>query len=233
MKFEPGFKKITLLKRYKRFLADVESNGETFTVHCPNTGSMKNCVVEGSPGWVSDSNNPKRKYRYTWEIATTPAGALACVNTHRANSLVVEAIENGVIEELEGYETLQTEKKYGSEGSRIDILLSSGEQQCFVEVKNVTLEAKNGLGLFPDAVSDRASKHLRELIEVRENGHRAVLLFCVSHTGINAVSPADQIDPKYGETLREAVKKGVEVFAYKASITPNEIVLTSSIPVVL
>lgn len=236
MLFTPPLIQATLLKRYKRFLADVVlETGETLTVHCPNTGSMKNCVVEHSPCWLSDSNNPKRKYRYTWELASTPGGFIAGVNTQRANKLVVEAIENGVLPALRGYETLETEKRYGEESSRIDILLSNPDQheQCYVEVKSVTLEMEDGLGAFPDAVSERARKHLRELMVMRAQGQRAVLVFCAQHTGIERVAPADHIDPKYGETLREAVREGVEVVACQAKIDQDEIAVYREIPVVL
>ncbi|TQV68291.1 DNA/RNA nuclease SfsA [Exilibacterium tricleocarpae] len=230
MKFAPPLQQAVLLKRYKRFLADVTlDSGEQTTIHCPNTGSMKNCILEGSPCWFSTSANPKRKYPYTWEIATTPAGALAGINTGRSNALVVEAVETGVITELQGYETLRTEVAYGAERSRIDILLQgrAGETgaRCYVEVKNVTLEDTGGRGLFPDAVSARGTKHLRELMGVVAGGDRAVLLYCVQHTDIRWVEPADTIDPHYGETLREAVALGVEVVAYRASLSPLEIVL--------
>lgn len=235
MKFKPALQKAILLKRYKRFLADVQlEDGSEITVHCPNTGSMKNCIVPNSPCWISDSNNPKRKYRYTWEIATVPGRKKAGINTSRANALVVEAIENNnTVAELQGYDTLKTEVAYGKEKSRIDILLSDNQQGddrlCYVEVKNVTLAEKNGLGLFPDAVSDRGLKHLRELMACVAEGHRAVLFYCVQHTGIQKVTCADEIDPAYSAMLREAVKAGVEVIAYKAKLTAREIALTEKV----
>ena len=234
MRFTPPLIQATLLKRYKRFLADVVlDSGETLTVHCPNTGSMTHCVVEHSPCWLSDSNNPKRKYRYTWELATTPGGFIAGVNTQRANKLVVEAIDNGVLTALQGYETLETEKPYGDESSRIDILLSNAEQRCYVEVKSVTLEMGDGLGAFPDAVSARARKHLRELVGMLRQGHRAALVFCAQHTGIERVAPADHIDPKYGVALREAVDQGLEVIACQAKIDEAGMAIYREIPVVL
>ncbi|WP_075184944.1 DNA/RNA nuclease SfsA [Teredinibacter haidensis] len=234
MHFEPPLIKARLLKRYKRFLADVVlDNGEELTVHCPNTGSMKNCIVENSTCYLSDSNNPKRKYRYTWELATTPDGNLARINSATANALVAEAIEGGVIAELSGYPSLQREQKYGQEGSRIDLLLLSEAQRCYVEVKSVTLAVDDRQGLFPDAVSSRASKHLRELMAMRRQGYRAVLFYCVQHTGIDRVSPADEIDPEYGRLLRDAVSAGVEVLAYRADISPESIQLQCSLPVVL
>ncbi len=217
------------MRRYKRFLADIETpSGETFTIHCPNTGSMKNCWVENTPCWYSDSGNPKRKYRHTLEVTTTPEGALAGVNTGRANALVEEAITNGIITELQGYDELRREVRYGDENSRIDLLLSGPQGDCYVEVKNVTL-AEGGRGLFPDAVSSRGAKHLRELQKLAGNGVRAVLFYCVQHTGIETVEAAREIDPEYAQTLDAAVAAGVEVIAYRASISAEEIVLAEAI----
>lgn len=233
MKFDPPLEQATLLRRYKRFLTDVElGDGSEMTIHCPNTGSMKACLAEGSPCWYSRSDNPKRKYPCTWEIATTPAGHLAGVNTGRANALVVEAIEGGVITELQGYEQLRTEVRYGEERSRIDVLLERGEERCYVEIKNVTLCEDEGRGLFPDAVSTRGAKHLRELELMVQQGHRAVLLFCVQHSGIESVAPARDIDPAYAEAFDQAVQAGVEVLAYKAELSAKEIVLRGSVPVI-
>ncbi|GAB2886149.1 DNA/RNA nuclease SfsA [Microbulbifer echini] len=229
MKFSPELHKATLLRRYKRFLADVESaDGEVFTIHCPNTGSMKNCWVEGGACWYSDSGNPKRKYRHTLEITTTPDGALAGVNTGRANALVEEAIRSGVVTELQGYDALRREVRYGDENSRIDFLLSGDEGDCYVEVKNVTL-AEGARGYFPDAVSARGAKHLRELQKLAEGGVRAVLFYCVQHSAIESVQAAREIDPAYAEALDKAVSAGVQVLAYKAQISASEIVLTKAL----
>jgi sugar fermentation stimulation protein A len=211
-----------LIQRYKRFLADVIlPNGETVTVHCPNTGSMKNCVQPMSTCWYSTSTSAARKYPHTLEVVTTPSGNLAGINTSRSNGLVAAAICNGVISELQGYSNIRREVVYGSEKSRIDFLLEREDEKCFVEVKNVTLMEAKGQGLFPDAVSKRGTKHLRELMQMVREGHRAVLLYCVQHTGIEWVEPADAIDPLYGKTLREAVACGVEAIAYQAEIKPE------------
>ncbi len=216
-----------LIKRYKRFLADVElEGGETVTAHCPNTGSMLNCCEPGSRVWLLYSNNPRRKLSYTWELVEVERRHLACINTNRANQLVKEAILDCNIEELAGYDELLTERPYGMEGSRIDILLKKkGQVDCYVEVKNVTLLTKDGTGLFPDAVTERGRKHLRELIGVVKDGCRAVLFFNVAHTGIQRVEPAWDIDPNYSSTLQEAVRLGVEVLAYRSSISPDSITL--------
>jgi len=212
-----------LIQRYKRFLADIIlPNGETITVHCPNTGSMKNCIQPMSACWYSTSESAARKYPHTLEIVTTPDGNLAGINTSRSNHLVANAICNGVINELQGYDTIRSEVVYGNEKSRIDFLLENSSGKCFVEVKNVTLMDAKGQGLFPDAVSERGTKHLRELMQMVRDGHRAVLLYCVQHSGIEWIEPADMIDPLYGKTLREAITTGVEVIAYGADINPAE-----------
>lgn len=219
-----------LLRRYKRFLADIRlPDGSEVTIHCPNTGSMKNCVVPESPCWYSLSESKTRKYPQTLELVTTPGGHIAGINTGRANDLVQTAIAQGVIAELQGYGLLKREQVYGEEKSRIDFLLSQAdddERLCYVEVKNVTLMEAEGEGAFPDAVSERGSKHLRELMAMRALGHRAVLLFCVQHTGICSVRAAAHIDPVYAATLALAHAAGVELMAYGATINPVQQVLS-------
>ncbi|WP_290703187.1 DNA/RNA nuclease SfsA [Amphritea sp.] len=224
-----------LIKRYKRFLADIElDDGSQLTVHCPNTGSMKNCADPGSEVWIKDSGNLKRKYLFGWELVRVEGQFWACINTGRANALIKEAIETGVIEELQGYESIRQEVKYGDENSRIDLFLEDAQRpSCYVEIKNVTLLEQQGLGAFPDAVTTRGAKHLRELMLMVEQGYRSVLIFCVPHTGIEQVRPADHIDPKYGQLLREAVSAGVEVYAYGAKITPKEVTISHPLPVLL
>lgn len=238
MKFSPPLKSAQLIKRYKRFLADVVlADGSLLTMHCPNTGSMKGCAKPGSKIWYSRSNNEKRKYPHTFELIELEDSAIASINTGRANALVKEAIEQDLIAELAGYEQVKAEVKYGKENSRIDFLLREHpdrpEQSCYVEVKSVTLGLGAGLGKFPDAVTTRGAKHLRELMEMKAAGHRAVLFFCVQHTGIEKVEPADEIDPEYGRILRKAEAAGVEIMAYRANISPQEITLVSSVPVIL
>ncbi len=230
MEFSQPFKKATLVKRYKRFLADIElPNGEVKTIHCPNTGSMKNCNEPGSRIWYSTSENTKRKYPETWEIFQNAKQHLIGINTHRANALVIEAIHNGTIAELQGYDTLKAEVKYGLNNSRIDILLQSADNNCYVEVKNTTLALENA-AYFPDAVTQRGQKHLQELAHVVSEGHRGVLLFCVQHTGVDVVKVADFIDSEYARMLAEVVEKGVEILCYQASISEHEICLTKKIP---
>ena len=223
-----------LVRRYKRFLADVIlPDGSEVTVHCPNTGSMKNCAEPNSRVWVLDSENPKRKYPLGWELVEVEEEYLACINTGRANALVREVIEAGLVPELQGYDSIRQEVKYG-ENSRIDLLLEgSGLGSVWVEVKNVTLLDDNNRGKFPDAVTARGAKHLRELMAMVEQGDRAVMFFCVPHTGIQEVSPADDIDPEYGRLLRQASEAGVEIMAYGAQISVDEIRLDKALPVIL
>ncbi|MDV7104443.1 DNA/RNA nuclease SfsA [Vibrio sp. TH_r3] len=231
MHFEPKLECATLIKRYKRFLADIElPSGEVRTIHCANTGAMTGCADVGNTIWYSTSSNQKRKYPNSWEISQTKQGDMICINTVRANTLAVEAINNNIILELKGYETLKTEVKYGSENSRIDILLESKNRQpCYIEVKSVTLLGDKGIGYFPDTVTTRGQKHLRELTEMVNNGNRAVLLFAVLHSGIEKVSAAHHIDANYSLLLEQARKAGVEILCYKADISTNNMQLASSI----
>ena len=221
----------TLIKRYKRFLADVElEDGDIVTVHCPNSGSMKGCATPGSRVFLSSSPNPKRKYPFGWELVQTD-GFWAGINTGLPNNLTREAIENGTVAELQEYATIRAEVPYG-EHSRIDLLLEGPAGRCFVEVKNVTL-VENGLALFPDAVTTRGQKHLRELMRVVREGDRGVIFFTVQRGDGNSVSPADLIDPEYGRLLRLALENGVEALAYRALVTPEEIRLTERLPVIV
>lgn len=234
MKFTPALQHATLIQRYKRFLADVVTpEGEHLTLHCPNTGAMTGCATPGDRVWYSTSLNPKRKYAHTWEITETQQGAFICVNTQRANTLVKESIDAGLIPELTGYSVIKGEVKYGEEGSRIDFMLQADDRpECYIEVKSVTLADKDN-GYFPDAVTLRGQKHLRELMSVAAAGKRAVLLFAVLHSAIERFSPARHIDPKYAQLLNEAQKQGVEVFAYKAELSADNMTLKSTLPVVL
>jgi sugar fermentation stimulation protein A len=235
MKFNPSLQPATLLRRYKRFLADVEMpTGEVITVHTPNTGAMTGCADPGSQVFLRDVDNPKRKYRFSWEMTENLQGVMVGVHTGITNSLVKEGIESGVITELQGYKTIRQEVKYGEEGSRIDLLLQDGPDNhgCYVEIKNVTTCDTDGYGYFPDAVSSRASKHLRELMGVVAQGGRAVIFFCVQRGDVQRVRPADEIDPLYGRLLRQALAAGVEALAYRAEVTPKEVVLKTALLVI-
>ncbi|UJF19645.1 DNA/RNA nuclease SfsA [Vibrio sp. SS-MA-C1-2] len=231
MYFSPPLQAAKLIKRYKRFLADIElENGEITTIHCANTGAMTGCATPGDTVWYSDSNNPKRKYPYSWELTETQESAFIAINTVKANSLAEEAILNGVIPQLQGYDTLKREVKYGQENSRIDILLTNPERQdCYIEIKSVTLLKDQGHGYFPDAKTERGQKHLRELTDIAQQGKRAVLLYTVLHSAIKDVAVAKEIDPQYATLLGLAIKAGVEVIAYKAELSPSGVSLTHEV----
>ena len=231
-----------LLRRYKRFLADVRlDDGREVVAHCPNTGSMRAVNVPGSRVWLAPSNNPARKLAWTWELIelTQPDGrvALASVHTGRTNRIVEEALQAGRVAALSGYVTLKREAKV--EGSRLDFRLDDPQRgTAYVEVKQVTLKERDGHGYFPDAVSERGRKHLLALAALAEQGERAVLLFCVAHTGIHDVAPAAHLDPAYAATLRDVAERGVEVLAYACAVNwrdgrPVAIALDKPLPVSL
>lgn len=235
MRFTTPLEQGRLVRRYKRFLADVVTDaGEHLCIHCPNTGSMLNCMGEGARVWFQRNSDPKRKLSGTWELVETPQGRLACVNTARANRLVEEALLAGVIGELNGFTALKREVAYGIENSRVDFRLDYPAGPAFVEVKSVTLGfADTAVAAFPDAVTDRGARHLRELAVLARQGVRAVQLYCVNLTGVEAVRPAGEIDPRYAAALRDAVEAGVEVLAYGVELSPKEIRLVRPLPVIL
>lgn len=229
MKFKKKLEKTRLKARYKRFLADVvhPEIGE-LTIHCPNTGSMKNCWQEGWSAWILDSGNPKRKYLYTWILTENDKGEMIGIHSSLANEIVYEAIAEGYVEDLSDFSEIQREVKYGEENSRIDILLT---HQCkpntYIEVKSVTLLENESRGYFPDSISIRGQKHLRELTHCVAQGNRAVLFFLVQHTGIKSVSAAKHIDSDYAALLRQAIDAGVEVLVYDCEINSQGIKLNN------
>ena len=232
MLFQRQLKEGRLIRRYKRFLADIQLAHGVITAACPNTGSLMGCCEAGSRVWLSESDNPARKYRHTWEIVEV-GKVMVGINTGLPNALVGEAIADGVIAELRGYPSVRREVAFGEERSRVDLLLESpGREPCYVEVKNVTAAASKGVALFPDCVSERGARHLRELMRLKARGLRPVQLYCVQRADVDEVRPADAIDHEYGRTLREAIACGVEVLAYRARVTPAEIRLAERIPVV-
>ncbi len=220
-----------LLRRYKRFLADVTTPcGTLLTLHCANTGAMTGCAPTNSIVWYSTSDNPARKYTHSWELTQTQTGEWICVNTLRANTLVKEAIEQNHIIELSGYTGLKPEVKYGHENSRIDLLLQADNKvNCYIEVKSVTL-LQQQCGYFPDTVTLRGQKHLRELTAVADQGNRAVLFFAVLHSGIRQVAPARHIDPDYARLMKQAQASGVEIICYGASLSSEGMQLKARLP---
>ena len=219
-----------LLRRYQRFLADVElADGRVVTAHTPNTGSMRQCAVPGARVLLSTSANPARKLPYTWELVEVDARWVD-VNTQRANRVVEEALRAGTIVTFAGG-AVRPEFAWGA--SRFDFLVERGSERTLLEVKNVTLCCAAQLACFPDAVTARGQKHLRELLRAKGEGWRAAVLFLVQRGEAEAFTPADAIDPEYGRLLREAVAGGVEAIACRTRVTPAEVWIERELPVVL
>ncbi len=236
MRFSDPLLHGTLIRRYKRFMADVILyTGETVTAHCPNSGSMLSVDAPGSEVWLSPAINPERKLRYTWEIIRV-GDTLVGINTHRPNGLVAEAVAENVIPGLTGYQTIRREVKYGR-SSRIDLLLEGPDRpRCLVEVKNVTLkrgDRSDRLVEFPDAVTLRGAKHLVELSEAVAEGSRAVMMFLAQRADGGLLKVAADIDPNYARALEKAVAAGVEVFGYGCSISEDEIKVTGPLEISL
>jgi len=223
-----------LIKRYKRFLADIELiDGRLITAHTPNTGSMKGCAEPGSRVWVYDTCKPSRKYIYSWDLVEDVEGHLVGIHTGRPNYLVREAIESGVIVELQGYAHIRMEARYFDKSTRFDLLLTGHAMQndCYVEVKNVTAkrEIDGDVAIFPDAVTKRGLKHLAMLENAVANGFRAAMVYCIQRQDVNYFSPAFEIDPAYASGLKKASENGVEVYAYKSIVSPQEIMLSEAV----
>lgn len=217
-----------LLKRYKRFLADVKlETGEIVTAHCPNTGSMKGCCEPGRPVYLSLHDNPNRKYKYTWELIAMPT-SLVGVNTLVPNRLVYKAIAQKRIPELSEYDIIQREVKISAH-SRIDLMLTGRNgDHCYVEIKNCTLVTE-GIAQFPDAVTTRGLKHITDLEKLVDDGHRCMMFYFIQRMDAQVFRPADHIDPQYGRGLRQAVKNGIEVLAYDVRIDMQDIELNQNI----
>ncbi len=225
----PQLEPAVFIRRYKRFLVDVElDDGSVLTVHCPNTGSMRGCLHPGNPVMLSRSDSPTRKYPHSLEMIQVE-GYWVGINTIRTNHLVREAIENGVIDEFGEVDDIKAEVKV-SEKSRLDFLLNRPNNQLYVEVKNCTL-VEDGIAMFPDAVTKRGSKHLRELVSLKHRGYDAAVFFCVQRMDSHEFAPAAHIDSVYADTLAEAAEAGVMVVAYQASVGPEEIKITHALPV--
>lgn len=223
MKFKFPTYEAIIEKRYKRFLADIYLNDELVTAHVPNTGSMQSCWEKGQSVLVSHNDDPKRKLKYTLEM-THNGNTWINVNTSTTNHLVKEALEKDLISELMGYQKIQPEKKVLD--SRIDFFLEGHPTlpDAYVEVKNVTLKL-DGFAQFPDAVSTRGQKHLRDLMQLKEQGLRAVMLYIVNREDVSEFKPAISIDPIYGKLLKEASSQGVEILVYQTHLSRDEIIV--------
>jgi sugar fermentation stimulation protein A len=231
MKFPAPLIRGTLIKRYKRFLADVLlEDGREVVAHCANSGSMLTVCAPGSEVWVSPAANRDRKLQFSWELIRI-GRSLVGINTMHPNKLAAEAISDGTIVELQGYTTIRREVKYGK-NSRIDLLLESPDRPpCFVEVKNVTLVRNKGLAEFPDSVTARGAKHLVELIDQVALGSRAVMLYLAQRDDCTDFSACHDIDPAYAKGLIAARRAGVEVLAYGCRVTAKEIKVVRPIPI--
>ena len=218
-----------LIKRYKRFFADVKlDSGELVTAHCPNTGSMMGLLEEGNIALLTKTDNDKRKLKFTLE-AVKVQGANVGINTHRANRIVEEGIESKKISELGKNYHFKREVKYGK-NSRIDFLITNKEnKEIFLEVKNVTLSKNKNVAEFPDAVTERGSKHLLELIQVVKKGERAIMMFLVQRDDCKKFRIAEEIDPTYKKNIIKAINAGVEILCYSCSFTKNNIELDKKI----
>ena len=228
----PPLTKGRLIRRYKRFLADVcLEDGTVVTAHVPNTGSMRSTSAQGSLVGLSSHDNDKRKYRYTLEIIEGESGAMVGVNTMYPNRVVEEGIRSGRIAELGGYTEIRREVPYG-QASRIDLLLSLDRHLCYVEVKNVTY--KHGkFALFPDARTVRGTKHLTELVRMAAAGHRSVIFFLVNRNDCEIMGPAREIDPVYADTLKSAASAGVELLAYRTQVDFVQIEIDRKVDIAL
>ena len=219
-----------LIKRYKRFLADIFlDTGEVITAHCTNSGSMKSCLEEGAEVYLSPVSDPNRKTRYTWEMIKINENWVG-INTSVPNRLAFEFMSNNIIPGLEGYSHIRREVKY--QDSRLDIMAEKPGEICFVEVKNVTMkEGKSAL--FPDAVTTRGQKHLLTLVEIKKRGHRAVMLYVIQRMDVKEFGPAKAIDPRYAQLLQEAMIMGVEVIPIQVLVSPEEVTFVNVLPVIL
>lgn len=233
MKFEQTLIEGILIKRYKRFLADIElKSGGIVTAHCANPGAMLGLRDPGSRVWLSISDNPKRKLKYSWELVEADSGSgptLVGINTSHPNKIVAEAIMSAKIEGLTGYDSQKREVRYG-QNSRIDILLEGNDRPpCYVEIKNVHFMRQNGLAEFPDSVTARGAKHLDELSAMAEQGARAVMIYLIQRADAEKFTFAGDLDPHYLDRLMAASAQGVEALAYRCRLTPVEITLTDRV----
>ena len=233
MKFQSKLIKGKLIKRYKRFFIDVNTENGVVTAHCPNTGSMKGLLDTDNIVWLSKTNNPKRKLKFTWELVMdNKSKTLVGINTQSPNKIVHEALLNNILKNFKGYEKIRKEVKYGN-NSRIDFLLEGKENNpCFIEVKNVHYCPENGLAKFPDSVTSRGQKHLNELIEVKNQGNRAVMLYIVQREDCAKFGLASEIDPDYYELFKKALKKGVEVLCFSCKISLSSISIDAPLEII-
>lgn len=236
MKFTGELTEAVLLKRYDRILVDVAvSKKEIRTIYCPNNGLLRGCDSLGSRIWFSTSLNPKRKHPYVWEMVEVDGNNLVLVNNLRSHDLIIEAFEYSLIPELVGYDEITKDQLLDKSNTIVDLALKNfnSNQGCYVMVEQVTMGDEIHRGFFPDAPHTRSLKELNDLIDLKIKGHRAILFFLVQHSGIDRVFPADHVDKQYGLLLREAIKVGVEICAYRVAISLTEVKIDKAIQVII
>ena len=227
MKFKEKLLQGTLIKRYKRFFVDIKYQNETITAHCPNSGSMMGLLNKGNSVWFSESSNPERKLKYTLEIVNVDK-KLVGINTQLTNKIVLEALNQKKIKSLVKFDHIKTEAKF-SDKTRFDFLISNNKKKCFLEVKNVTLVRSNKIAEFPDAITSRGTKHLKELITAKKKGYESFILYLIQREDCKSFKIADDIDQEYKIAFNEALKNGVKVLCYDCKLSDEEILLNNQI----
>ena len=217
----------TLIKRYKRFFVDIEYQNKIITAHCPNSGSMMGLLNKGNDVWFSEANNPKRKLKYTLEIVDVDK-KLVGINTQLTNKIVLEALNQKKIKSLDNFNNIKTEAKF-SDKTRFDFLISKNKEKCFLEVKNVTLVRKNRIAEFPDAVTARGTKHLKELTTAKKRGYKSYIFYLIQREDCKSFKIADDIDQEYAIAFNEALKNGVNILCYDCKLSYEEIILNNQI----
>ena len=215
-----------LIKRYKRFFVDIKINNQVITAHCPNTGSMRGLLNEGNKVWISKSDNPNRKLKYTLEIIENGKSKVG-VNTHSSNKIVHHALKNNLIDELKNFSEIKPETKFGA-NTRFDFLVLKKKYKAFIEVKNVTLSRKKELAEFPDAITDRGLKHINELVKASKKNYKIFILFLIQRDDCKSFSIAKDIDPAYAAALIKAIKK-LNILCYDCKFSPKGIKLNNKI----
>ena len=227
MKFNKKLLQGTLIKRYKRFFADIKYKNKTITAHCPNSGSMMGLIDKGNKIWFSASNNPERKLKYTLEIIEVKNEKVG-VNTFLTNKIVFEALSNKKITSLIKFKNIKREVKF-SDKTRFDFLLTNDKEKCFLEVKNVTLLRKKKIAEFPDAITSRGTKHLNELCKAKKEGYQSYILYLIQRDDCDSFKIAEDIDEKYKDAFNKAIKSGVKILCYDCKLSNEEIKLNNQI----
>ena len=227
MKFKEKLLQGTLIKRYKRFFVDIEYKNKTITAHCPNSGSMMGLLNKGNSVWFSVSNNPKRKLRYTLEIIDVDKKLIG-INTQLTNKIILEALNQKKIKDLVKFNNIKTEVKFNDK-TRFDFLISNNKKKCFLEVKNVTLARKKGIAEFPDAITSRGTKHLKELINAKKKGYEAYILYLIQREDCESFKIANDIDEEYKIAFIKALKNRVKMLCYDCKLSNEEIRINNQI----